>query len=203
MARKYGLVFTNLFVVAAGSLNIISKYIEAYESIMVARFLSGICCGLFTGILPLYLNELPPQNYRGLVGTLNQFGIVFGIMFTNICGLPKLLGSDKLWPILVALMLLYVIPHLVLILGVDSPKYLYITRGRRDEAEQVLLELRGPRNRELVTRELAMLEKEKVEMSMVKQASWFDLLTKPSLRHPLLIAVGVMICQQFSGINAV
>lgn len=104
-------------MIAAGGLNIMSKFIKSYESLMVARFLSGIFCGLFTGILPLYLSELPPQNYRGLVGTLNQFGIVFGILVTNVLGLPNILGSVNLWPVLVGLMVVPVIAHVLLLLG--------------------------------------------------------------------------------------
>jgi SP family facilitated glucose transporter-like MFS transporter 1 len=190
-------------VVAAGCLNILSKYIKSYESLMVGRFISGIFCGLFTGILPLYLNELPPQNLRGLVGTLNQFGIVLGILLTNMCGLPNALGSELRWPILVSLTLLFIIPHLLLIFGVESPKYLYITRNQPEEAKRVLMELRGPDHKDLVEHELAMLENEKINMASVKIISWSELFKKPSYRFPLLIAIGVMICQQFSGINAV
>lgn len=51
---------------------------------------SGLFCGLFSGILPLYLSELAPKNLRGTIGTLNQLMIVFGILVTNILGLPQL-----------------------------------------------------------------------------------------------------------------
>lgn len=170
---------------------------------MVARFLSGIFCGLFTGILPLYLSELPPQNYRGLVGTMNQFGIVLGILTTNTYGLSEVLGTDDRWPILVGFMLIPVITHIILIIGVDSPKYLYVTMNKKVEAEQVLTLLRGKNERALIERELILLENEKVALEKLKQVSWTDLISKPALRHPLFIAVGVHFCQQFSGINAV
>lgn len=180
-----------------------SKFIKSYETLMVARFLSGIFCGLFTGILPLYLNELSPQNLRGLVGTLNQFGIVLGILVTNIAGVPTLLGSDDLWPVLLGIMVLPVIAHLILILGAESPKYLYITCNNKIKTELVLKKLRGHENDLLVQNEIQMLENEKKEQSSTKQVKWTSFLYNPVYRHPLLIAIGVMISQQFSGINAV
>lgn len=201
--RKHALLFTNLFVIAASSLNIMSKFIKSYETLMVARFLSGIFCGLFTGILPLYLNEISPQNLRGLVGTLNQFGIVLGIMITNIAGIPTLLGSDDLWPILVGLMVLPGIAHVILLYGVESPKYLYIQCDKKQKAEAALKLLRDEYNETLVKYELSILEKEKIEQLQLKQVSWSSFLTTSSYRHPLIIAIGVMISQQFSGINAV
>lgn len=170
---------------------------------MVARFLSGIFCGLFTGILPLYLNELSPQNLRGLVGTLNQFGIVLGILVTNIAGVPTLLGSDDLWPVLLGIMVLPVIAHLILILGAESPKYLYIACNNKIKTELVLKKLRGHENDLLVQNEIQMLENEKKEQSTTKQVKWTSFIYNPVYRHPLLIAIGVMISQQFSGINAV
>lgn len=87
--------------------------------------------------------------------------------------------------------------------GVESPKYLYITRNQPETAKRVLLELRGYDHKDLVEHELAMLENEKINMANVKVVSWAELFKTSSYRFPLLIAIGVMICQQFSGINAV
>ena len=35
---------------------------------MAGKFFAGIYSGLFTGILPIYLNEISPSNLRGLTG---------------------------------------------------------------------------------------------------------------------------------------
>ena len=100
-------------------------------------------------------------------------------------------------------MLIPVITHLILIAGVDSPKYLYVVANKKEEAKEVLTLLRGKDENALVERELILLEKEKAALANLKQVTWGDLITKPSLRHPLLIAIGVHFSQQFSGINAV
>jgi hypothetical protein len=55
----------------------------------------------------------------------------------------------------------------------------------------------------LVEKELNTLAFEKDNLSKQKKVSWLELITVKSLRRPLLVAVGIMIAQQFSGINAV
>ena len=78
-------------MILSAVLNIISKFVKSYETIMVGRFLSGVLSGLFSGIAPMYLNELPPQNLKGAAGTLNQLTVVFGLAMVNIFGLPQVL----------------------------------------------------------------------------------------------------------------
>jgi MFS family permease len=93
---------------------------------MISRFMSGLFSGIFTGVIPLYLNELPPQNYRGIAGTFNQLSIVFGILIANILGLPYFLGNETFWPILVSLPIIPALVHLIgLLFAVESPKFLF------------------------------------------------------------------------------
>ncbi|CAF0733335.1 unnamed protein product [Brachionus calyciflorus] len=200
--RKNGMILTNIFVIICGVLNLISKFVKAYETLIVARFFSGLFCGLFTGILPLYLTELPPQNLRGSAGTLNQLLIVLGILITNIMGLRDILGSEDRWPILVTIMLAPALAHIGLFFAAESPKYLYIKKNNPELARETLKRLRGY-NENLVNAEMKMLQDEKIAMDSQKEVSWGDLFTVPSLRHPLIIAVCIHIAQQFSGINAV
>ena len=114
----------------------LAKYIKAYETIMAARFLTGLFCGLFTGILPIYLYEIAPKNLRGLTGTLNQLNIVLGILATNILGLPNLFGTATWWPVLVGFVFVPALFHVAFLAGVKSPKYLFITKNDREAAEQ-------------------------------------------------------------------
>jgi hypothetical protein len=39
----------------------------------------------------MFLSEISPTHLRGAVGTLNQFGIVFGMLVANILGLHQVL----------------------------------------------------------------------------------------------------------------
>lgn len=81
------------------------------------------------------MSEIPPQNLRGFVGTVNGLAMCVGNLVTNIIGLPEILGSDKLWPYLLGFIIL---PALVHIFGlpfcIESPKYLFLTKNKPSEA---------------------------------------------------------------------
>ena len=49
---------------------------------------------------PLYLSEISRPNIRGALGTLHQFGVVIGILLSQILGFPEVLGNEKLWHVL-------------------------------------------------------------------------------------------------------
>ena len=123
-------------VVISATLNTISKSLMTYYTIFGSRFLAGVYSGLFSGILPLYLSECSCKNLRGLTGAMNQFSIVIGILIANIVGLPQLLGTQQLWPILVALTFTPAIIHLSMIFTAESPKYLFINKNDRPKAEK-------------------------------------------------------------------
>lgn len=169
---------------------------------MISRFLTGFYCGLFSGLLPLYLSECPPKNLRGSVGTLNQLSIVTGILVVNVLGLPDLLGTADLWPILVGLSIFPVLVHLVLIIFPESPKFLYMKKNDESGAEKALIKLHN-HDRVLVDEELEELKEEKIKLSENPHATWGDFLTKERLRKPLFVALLIQISQQLSGINAV
>ena len=79
-----------------------SKPASAYEMIIVGRLLIGVACGLFTGLVPLYITEVAPVNIRGGMGIFNQLAVTSGIFLGMILGLNGVLGSDDMWPILVS-----------------------------------------------------------------------------------------------------
>lgn len=43
---------------------------------MVGRFFAGVFSGLFSGLVPMYLNEIAPKNLKGLAGTMNRLLLV-------------------------------------------------------------------------------------------------------------------------------
>jgi MFS family permease len=129
------MLFINSLVIVSSILNIISKSVSSYETLMAGRFLSGLYGGLFIGVLPMYLNELPPKNLRGLVGTLTQLFVVLGILVSNILGLPELLGTFDLWPVLIGFPLIPILAHVGLFFFPESPKYLYINKNQPAESK--------------------------------------------------------------------
>ena len=98
--RKKALFLVNIFVIITVALNVMSKYIDSYETIMAGKFFTGVFSGFFTGILPLYLSEIAPINLRGLAGTMNQLTIVLAILIANIFGLKDIFGKILLFLII-------------------------------------------------------------------------------------------------------
>ena len=85
----------------------------------------------------MYLTEIPPKNYRGMSGVLNQLTLVFGLLISNIFGLPQLLGTEKLWPYLMGVVL---IPGITLYIAApfltESPKYVYNNKKNANETKE-------------------------------------------------------------------
>jgi SP family facilitated glucose transporter-like MFS transporter 1 len=165
---------------------------------MVGRFFIGVFCGLFSGVLPMYLSECPPKNLKGLAGTLNQLGIVFGVLFVNVFGLPGFLGSKELWPVLCGIMLIIALSHIGLLFTVESPKYLFINKNNREQARLVLLKLRNY-DEAVVNAEIEELAEEKEKISNTRSVTWGDMFTSVSLRRALLVTVVIQMSQQLSG----
>jgi hypothetical protein len=172
---------------------------------MVARFIAGTYCGLFSGVLPLYLSELPPFNYCGLTGGLFQLMVVLGVLTTSVYGLEDVLGCESLWPILAgAFLYLPCIAMLGLFFAVESPKHLYINKNDKKGAQEALVKLRGVQSANLmIEKELEMFEKEKAAKLEQLKIGYADLFIDKSLRHPLIIGMTVHLAQQLCGVNVV
>ena len=65
---------------------------------MSGRLGIGIACGLFTGLVPLYITEVAPVHLRGGLGTFNQLAVTSGILlrFVDISVFRPVKKNDKL-----------------------------------------------------------------------------------------------------------
>jgi len=161
------------------------------------------------------LGEISPAHLRGTLGSAFLLTAVTGMLLAQVLGLPPLLGSDDRW----RLVLLAVLPPAalqILLLRhslLESPRWLLL-RGRDEAARTTLARLRGCRGGEVETAELhqelaSMLPSPQGRPGGRRPASWpgggssARLLIDPSARRPLVLCVGLMAVQQFSGINNV
>ena len=67
---------------------------------MSLKKLSSHFPGLYTGLSPLYNSEIAPLHLRGALGTVNQLAVTLGILISQVLGLNEIIGTDKLWPLL-------------------------------------------------------------------------------------------------------
>ncbi|KAK9733571.1 hypothetical protein RND81_04G075600 [Saponaria officinalis] len=160
----------------------------------VGRLAGGYGMGAFSFVVPVYIAEIAPVNLRGALTTLNQVMICTGVSVAFIIGivLPwRILALTGLVPCAVLLVGLFFIP--------ESPRWL-AKRGNHKEFGSALQKLRGKDAD--ISHEAAEIQNYIQELDKLPKANVFDLFQKRYLRS-VTIGVGLMVFQQFGGINGI
>lgn len=227
--RKFGLILNALPGIAAACLMFFSRHASSYEMVIAGRLLVGFNCGLYTGLTPLYLSEISTPNIRGALGTLHQFGVVIGILLSQILGFPEVLGNGEYWHVLLGLCVIpCALQLLVMPFCPESPRYLLITKEQEEKALNSLRTLRGTAMVDAYMSE--MKQEQSVNRAEAKEykelkglvnnrrtmgkfnipykikhkfIGMFHLLKKKSLWMPMIISIIMHLSQQLSGINAI
>lgn len=163
--------------------------------LIVGRIVIGVAIGVASCVVPLYIAEIAPPERRGALVSLNQLAITIGIVASY--GVDQIFaGFDEGWRYM---FLCGVIPAFVLGVGMlfvpESPRWL-VRHGHLKKARAVLVRAVGA---ERADDELIALE----ESSGVESGGGFRRLLERWLRPALIIGVGIMFFQQFTGINTV
>jgi SP family arabinose:H+ symporter-like MFS transporter len=192
-----------LFVCAAlfAASGILSAIPSTFGQFLAARILSGLGIGASSMICPVYIAELAPEKWRGRLGALFQLGIVSGIFLTLFINKVIQGWGDEAWniawgwrwmmgleavPALIFIVLLFAVP--------ESPRWL-AQKGRETEACSILEKAGGT---EHATREMAV-----IQAAAAHEEGRFAELFQGIFFRPLALAVVLMACQQFCGINAI
>ncbi|XP_070805224.1 solute carrier family 2, facilitated glucose transporter member 3-like [Pituophis catenifer annectens] len=199
--RRNSMLLVNVLPMVAGLLMGFSKMARAVEMLIIGRFIIGVFCGLCTGLVPVYISEVSPTALRGAFGTLNQLGIVVGILVAQIFGLDVILGTEELWPVLLGFTVIPAVLQLVTLpFCPESPRFLLINKMEEEKAIKVLQSLRGIQD---VSSDIQEMKEESAKMSQEKKVTIPELFLSPSYRQAILIAIALQLSQQLSGINAV
>lgn len=168
-----------------------------WYSLMFFRFIGGLGIGGSSVLGPMYIAEIAPARLRGRLVGFFQFNVVFGILvayFSNyIIGLLQLGEAEWRWklgvaafPAAVFFFSLFGIPR--------SPRWL-VKRRQVEEARRTLIAI-GESN---VERELADI----VQSIDAEHGHASETLFQAKYRIPILLAVGLAMFNQLSGINGV
>ncbi|KAK6622024.1 hypothetical protein RUM44_001831 [Polyplax serrata] len=173
---------------------IIIVFANQVVALFVARLLAGIATGGICVVAPLYIGEIAETSIRGNLGSYFQLLLTVGILFSYMLG--ALL--DYTWLGIVS-GVAPVVFLVALFFAPETPFYL-VARNKRNLAEISLVWLRGKSRN--VSDELDRIEEE-VDEARRNKGTFRDLISSRANRNALVISLGLMIFQQFCGINAV
>ncbi|XP_078060490.1 solute carrier family 2, facilitated glucose transporter member 2 [Mustelus asterias] len=201
LGRLKAMLVVNIFAIVGALLMGIAKLGPSHILIIAGRAVTGIYCGISTGLVPMYIGEISPTSLRGAMGTMHQLAVVVGILLSQVLGLHFLLGNDRLWPCILGLSGLPAILQIILLpFCPESPRYLYIKLGKEEAARKSLERLLGTSDTE---QHIEEMKKEKEEIQKEKKMTVMQLFRSSSYRQPIIVALMLHISQQFSGINAI
>uniref|UniRef100_A0AAQ4NU42 Solute carrier family 2, facilitated glucose transporter member 5 n=1 Tax=Gasterosteus aculeatus aculeatus TaxID=481459 RepID=A0AAQ4NU42_GASAC len=201
LGRKGTLLFNNIFSIAPAVMMGVSEIAKSYEIIIVARFIVGICAGLSSNVVPMYLGELAPKNLRGALGIIPQLFITIGILSAQVLGIRNILGNSTGWTLMLGITGIPAVVELLLLpFFPESPRYMLIQRGDEKTAKKALQRLRGWED---VDAELSEMRLEDQSEKAEGHLSVLSLLSQRSLRWQLVSIIVMNMGQQLSGVNAI
>ncbi|XP_019419221.1 PREDICTED: sugar transporter ERD6-like 5 isoform X1 [Lupinus angustifolius] len=160
----------------------------------VGRVLVGCGMGILSYVVPVYVAEITPKNLRGAFTAVHQLMICCGVSLTY------LLGAYLNWRILA---LIGTIPCLIQFLSLpfipESPRWL-AKIGNMERSESSLQHLRG-KNAD-ICEEATEIREYTESLQQQKESSIIGLFQMQYLKS-LTVGIGLMILQQFGGVNGI
>ena len=169
-------------------------------TLVAGRFIVGLGVGVAAVAAPLYVAELAPASQRGRFISSYQLAITVGIFLAYLVNahlVSAQLSESDAWRVMLGAA---AVPGLALFLialvAPESPRRLMMMR-RRSEAGAVTHKLQPQIDVDarLNSIELALRKDEKA-------APWREIFYR-EWRRPLVVAIGLAIFQQITGINAI
>jgi len=177
-------------------------FAPSFEVMVFGRILLGLAVGGASGVVPVFLAELAPYEIRGKIAGRNELMIVIGQLSAFVVN--AIIGTvwgeqGGVWRVMLAVS---AVPAIALFVGMlrvpESPRWL-ISKGRIEEALEVLKTVRSKDRAEAEMAEVKHLADEEKE-SMV--GGWASLKDKWILRI-VLVGIGLGVAQQLTGINSI
>lgn len=164
------------------------------------RFVMGVGVGIASVVVPMYLSELAPKEVRGKLTSLMQLLVTVGILLAYIVDFGLSSGGDWRWMIGLG-----VVPAVLLMFGIytqpESPRWLAVNRADTDDAEKVLVGLRG--DRKAAVAELAEIRDSARKEAEQAEPLRLRMLTTGRLRPIFIVGMLLVFFQNFVGINTI
>jgi MFS transporter, SP family, arabinose:H+ symporter len=186
-------IFAACYVVSAVG----CAFAPSWPALLLFRFIGGLGIGGSSVLGPVYIAEIAPAKWRGRMVGAFQVNIVLGVLVAYLSnyliGLFGLGINEWRWQLGVAV--LPAMLFLALLFGIPRSARWLVTKGRSDEAWQVL--------------QLLGSERPQAELAEIVQSIHPEHLAKPEplfrwkYRFPIFLVIAVAVFNQLTGINAI
>ena len=197
LGRRHSLILTDIFSI----ISTLFCFLPGFFSLILSRLLSGVCLGLNSVIIPIFIKEFSPADISGSTGSLHSVFISGGILLSFFFGffMPYsnilLENGISLWklmfgfPILISMSRIYL---LMRFFTFETPAFLWKKR-KEYEARSVM---------ESLYSEEMIFELTKSFNKVISNPLRFTDLFGPIYVNQMKFGLILSITQQLSGINA-
>jgi MFS transporter, SP family, major inositol transporter len=173
-----------------------SAFAPDFGVLVASRLVLGIAVGVSSIIVPLYIAEMAPADVRGRLVSLNSLMIVAGQLAAYLVN--AWLAQYAAWRWMLGLA---AVPAIVLVIGMcflpDTPTW-YLSKGRDERALQILRRTYPERE---AHREMKAVRA--ARQAQADENQGLRGLSQGWVRKALLLAIGIAILQQITGVNTV
>ncbi|ESW19891.1 hypothetical protein PHAVU_006G164200 [Phaseolus vulgaris] len=194
--RRFTMISGGVLFLASAGLNAFAQHVWM---LIVGRMLLGFGIGCANQSVPIYVSEVAPYKYRGVLNMMFQLAITIGIFVANVLNyiLAKMENGEG-WRYSLGFA---AVPAIMIIIGAiflpDSPSSL-IERGLGEKAKKELIKIRGTTDIEQEFEDLLAAS----ESSKAVKHPWVSLL-KRQYRPQLTFAMAIPFFQQLTGMNVI
>src|SRR6202451_1729032 len=165
---------------------------------ILARLIGGLGIGISTVAAPLYISEIAPPKYRGRLGGMFQFNIVFGILIAYASNALLAGIGVNAWRWMLGVAAFPSLLYTVFCFGIpESPRWLLSRKGDREAALEVLERIEPATSKTEIA-----AQADAIIAASTEQVSSGNFWTR-RLQKPILLAILIAFFNQLSGINAI
>ncbi|CAG9538085.1 unnamed protein product [Cercopithifilaria johnstoni] len=197
IGSRRSFIIIGILMIIALFFSPLSQYTNIAELFILSRFIVGICIGMCTTVQGVFLTEISPVCFRGLMGTLTGLSTNIGALLASMISLPQIFGTNNLWPygyymeMIPCLMLIF---YAIFFLH-ESP--LYFLKRMDENAAKKVYEFYNGKNEQ--TERLQIQQRNENE---IKEINWMKLLHDRAASRALYLSILLNCTVSFSGIVA-
>lgn len=170
-------------------------FADRVSMIVMGRFLAGLCVGINSTAIPVFLGEILDAGIRGTLGifptAMGNGGVLLALVAGKFLNWRELAYLGAILPVFFICLTMTI--H-------ESPRF-YASKNRMSEARDAMQWYRGE-DTDITDEYSELLEAVRPEQ-LNPEGGMFKEFIKPNVRKPVFIILILMTIQQFSGVNAI